>query len=460
MSDESEISRTLREDDLIGPVATDAKYRDLSNQSKSLVLAERVRELVRFSDSGDRARITAPPTAEAVSTLANEIVHMWPRGLDTANIFQSVAKGHNSLYWGRRYPSGVRRTMSRASLYADRIYVINPFVDGFIFHPQRSPLVVPKDWIAIYAGAAAFVNALYPWIKAGLVEFVPNPAMVDFRLGKALATRARDEASADKEAHALFRQKHFITMSAESFLYMSDADRERVLAHAGDVTAAECSAIGEAVAKLRAMDPDISQIMCDAQSKVVRTGTGASLPAARLMAESLRASLITDDAMSIDQLRGAAEKARSPTQLLSDAFGALDFSFLNDVSVTTAMDVRQMRGVAQFRRYLQDIAGLSTLSTTSLSYDEAVQTCTERLAGEYEAYRKEWKGLEGKLAKDAFVRTPLASSMSAIVTGQIMPVLMMSTCLTGLVKSLFDFWTKRSSLASKPLGVLLKVEEA
>lgn len=457
-SDRSDGSRLLREDDLVGPTATSAKYVGLSNLSKSLVLAERVRELVPFDRRGDNWIIKALPTVEAVKTLAEEAANMWPRGVDTVSIFAGSTGGHNALYWGRRFPSGIRRALARTSLYADRIYVINPFVDSFMFHPQRSPLVEPEAWTGTYAANAAFISALHPWIEAGIVELVPNPGMVNFQLGNALKVKAENELVELGSEYQAYMNRHKNAASAESFMYMTDEDRNKVIENMGGLSAAEISELAAEVTRLRDLDPDVASIVKFSRGGTIRSGTGASFPAVQVMVESLSASVISDHAMSIDRVSMSAQKNAAPSQLLSDAFQSLDFSFLNDVPVATAIDVRQKDGLVKFRRYLQDISALSSIAHSGSTYEQRVRVCSDRLADEYQAYKKEWEGLDKKLTKDAFLTIPALAGATAVVTGKIDPVIIGSTCLTGLVKSLFDAWTKRRSQASKPLGVMLKVD--
>lgn len=458
MSGYTEDTRSIRESDLIGPTTTSAKYRDLSNMGRSLVLAERVRELVPFKQVGNSWQICGVPSREAVLTIAEEAAHMWPRGMDTAEIFSRSASGHNGLYWGRHFPSGVGRAVARASLYADRIYVINPIIDSFFFHPQQSPLVVPEKWTAVYAANAAFLSALHPWIRAGIVELVPNPAMVNFQLGNALATQARNELIELGPELKEHMKRHFVSSSAESFLYMRDEDRERVISNMGGASPSDRKAIAEEVARLRSLDLQVSEILCQAKANVIATGPGASLPAASLMAKSLSATILADDAMCVDRMRLSKGKDPLPSQLLSDAFQSLEFTFLNDIEADRAAELRQLDGVVRFRRYLQDISGLASISNSSADYTIRVKECADRVTDEYEAYRKEWKGLDHKLAKDAFVATPAFAGVSTVIAGKLDPVVMAGAYFTGLVKSLMDAWTKKKSLSSKPLGLLMKLE--
>ena len=453
-------TRQLREEDLIGPTVTNAKYAELSNLGKSLVLSERVRELVPFSKKDGNFVLSGIPDAAAVRTLAEETANMWPRGADTASIFAGSKGGHNALYWGRHYPSGIRRAITRASLYADRIYVLNPFLDSFVFHPEHSPLVKPDAWTGTFAANAAFVSALHPWIAAGIVELVPNPGIVNFKLGAALMSRARDQMIELGAAHKAYADRHFIAATAESFLYMTDEDRERVIDNMGGIATEDRKELAKVVKNLRELDPDVSAVVERNSGDLIRTGTGANFPAVQLIAESLSASVISDHPMSIDRLRMSAQKNATVSQVLSDSFQSLDFAFLNDVPADIAIDVRQRNGLVRFRRYLQDVAALTSAVGASATYEDRVRTCTERLGDEYEAYRKELAGTDDKLARDSFLTIPGLALATSVLTGKLDPVTIGSTCLTGLVKSLFDAWTKRKSHASKPLGVMLKVEAA
>lgn len=454
--------RNLQEGDLIGPSILNARYKDLSNATKSIILAERVMELMPALQENGTWKLERPTDTKTVSILADEITNMWPRGADSAQAYTEAKQGFNVLYWGRRFPSGIDKAVTRSSLYADKIFVMNPYIDNYLFHPSHSPLVKPEDWHAVYSANAVFISKLYPWIKAGLVELVPNPGMVNFKLGRALANKAENElvelGPAGKELH----EKYMYTATAESFLFMNDKDREQVVKNMGG-TDHDIHHLAIEVNKLRAMDPGISEMLQQYHTKLMRSGPGASFATARLMAESLSASIITDFEMHAERIRMYSTRFHNPAQLLSDAFASLNFSFLNNVAPKTAVDMREEGRLLQFRRYLQDLSGLSTLSVASKQYEDKIQSCCDRLGDEYAQYQKEWKQIDSRLAKEAFIATPLVAAGGALLTGAVLTgtiglAQLGVPCILGKVKSLMDAWTRRRTLSSRPLGVLFNLQ--
>lgn len=452
-------SHLIREEDLIGPTQIDPQYRELSNQEKSLLLANRVRELVPFRKSGKSWIIDDVPTPESVKILATEVVNMWPRGSDSSTAFSPVSSGHNVIYWGRRYPSGIRRAVTRTSLYADKIYIINPFIDNIIFHPQLSPLIDADKWVAAYASHAAFVSVLHPWIKAGLVEFLPNPGNVNFKLGKALENKAENELIELGSSYEKFVNQYSEALFAENFIYLTDEDREQYLDTLTGVSLADRTRLANIANQLRNRDSDVAKVLQSVRrGMIMRTGWGANFPSIQLMAESLSASIISDDIFNIDRMRLASQKSASSSQFLSDAFHSLDFSFLNDVSTEAAIDVRQMSGFCSFRRYLQDISVLSASASASRDYDNRVKSCADRLADEYDLYKREMKSLDGKLVKDSFLAASITNGIG-VLSGKMDAVDIGSNCAIGLIGSLFKLWSGRRAQRGKPLGILMKIEQ-
>ena len=169
-------SRLITDADKIGPSFSNARYRDMSERGKSLVLVERIKELFAIRDQGGVLEMEREASADTVKILADEIVNMWPKDWQPKQQERADDSGFRLLFWGPQIPNSVGNAITRASLYTNQILVVNPFTDSMLFHPNASPLVRPAEWISTYSMTALYIALLEPWIKAGIVELVQNPA--------------------------------------------------------------------------------------------------------------------------------------------------------------------------------------------------------------------------------------------------------------------------------------------
>lgn len=441
--------------ELLGPDVDSAKFASLSEPTKTRTLLERVQELFDPAQVDGRMVLRRPPTAATVRTITEELVHYWPKGFVPPQA-EPLKSGLRVLYWGRQVPSTLANAVTRASLYCDRILVFNPFIDDFMYHPERSPLVRPEDWLDIVASHALYLALLKPWIDAGIVELVVNPAMTNPGLREEYAEQTQRQLKAMGDRFEELKEKHSYDNLAETIFHLPPTDASRIL-DLWSPSPEERKRMEEAIARLRETDPILCEYATPARRQLLKTGTGANAYTVSVLAKMTGSVVVTDSGPCASIMRaqvGPAERR----QIISRAFSELPMSFLNAVPAEFAIRIRNEGRLTEFRRFLEDAAALSV--DPAASRDDGVTACVDRVTEEYEKYKKEWATIQRQLLKEAFVKAPLYGSVAAmhvVLTGS----LSLGGLLPVVVKQLDSLMSavgKRRAVERKPLGIIFDLD--
>jgi len=449
-------SRPLEDGDRIGPDSRSAKYAGLSEVGKSLVLIEVANDLFDIQNENGLYTVKRIPSADLVKKLADTVVNCWPR--DWRPSIQTPPKDDFALlFWGPHTPDSVLNCITRASLYADRILVLNPFSDAAMYHPQYSPLLEPQKWIQQFALHALFLSTVEPWVKSGIVEIIQNPVYFDVKLWRSLAedTSHRMEKfppNAQKELLELF----LIDGAVDQCLSVSSEHRERILDLLGLRGEIRGKVLSQIVKTLR-QDPIREAIpyIIPERSHITSTGEGMTYDHAKLIAAAHGASIFTNRQMCSYRLRLEASELKSPFQRAAQAFSRSKLDFLNNVPSDFAIGLRKDGRLADFRSYLTSFATATPEGTSTGSAETDV---VNRLEYEYAKYKVEWRDIQRKLAISGSI-IGLTGAV-AVISGLLPIVGILSTAMSAESMLLVDEIFDRKRLERQPLGILMELERS
>lgn len=125
------------------------------------------------------------------------VAHLWHPKTDIGSLLPQPGPELRALYFGSLDPGYFPRNIYRFSLYADKIFLIDPFHKPHTLRDEFNPLNVPDRYRNDTIRRLYFLLEADPWIRSGLVTLLPNPGEFDFGF--------RDEAL----RLAKERSKHF-----------------------------------------------------------------------------------------------------------------------------------------------------------------------------------------------------------------------------------------------------------
>ncbi|HUU40859.1 MAG TPA: hypothetical protein VMW42_07960, partial [Desulfatiglandales bacterium] len=195
-------------------------------------------------------------TDEEVTTFYHLIEDIWPAGLDTIEKLPKTDNTFSILYSGELDPFSVSLYMLSFGLYADKILIANPFPNPCCWKKEKSPILDPSPYKATtYRLLYLLFEVLEPWIRAGIVQIIPNPWNVDFEFRKFAMENAkerRDKYVIDKMDVGLL-EKQF---AMETFWRAPKVNILRIIQeNCPDISEEETKKMLEYVDKIKISDP-------------------------------------------------------------------------------------------------------------------------------------------------------------------------------------------------------------
>lgn len=117
---------------------------------------------------------------------------LWPR--PDPRIFRAV-------YMGCIDPRTVVSSVLAWTSYFDEIVLLNPFVNPTCIRPEFSPVENPAQHRVQTLKNVMLLLDLEPFIRAGIVHFVPDPGELDFAFGKAMRDMATERVGDAGDVH-------------------------------------------------------------------------------------------------------------------------------------------------------------------------------------------------------------------------------------------------------------------
>jgi hypothetical protein len=392
-----------------------AAIRHMSTRNKNRIFINMVLDALQI-DSEERAPefpdFKRAFTSAAVRKIYEAIQFVWPDGDDLKRVLAEEAEQTSGLYVGQYEPDLILRGVTRHSLYADRILLIDPLPYPDRLRDEFNPLVHPEEhrantlqWISVWF-------AMLPWIEEGIVGFVRAPG--DFYPELYLKSIAITEK----------RHKH------PELIKLRQTDVGRMLGSRGHEAFREHIMLSYSDHQLREMarehdpaasDEAIEALIRDIQrrrdrhpyflhpephqggrrsSEFYSISSGTNYEEAKLIALHSRSYVMTDlrvrwKEIEIDREEsGIDAEAWSP---FAKAFHGLPLKFLDSVPVAAALAIRKEGRLESLRYFLRRVWH-ATAKTTPFD-DANVPALAAELTAKVSEADAEWRKIDRDLLK-------------------------------------------------------------
>lgn len=111
-------------------------------------------------------------TPDAVREIYHSIEMLWPDLRDFETATSPVEGEVKAFYTGSYEPAAIKAAIAKLSLYCDKILLVDPFMRPSLAQDQFNPLENPEQHRANVLKFIQIWGELWPWINAGIVEFV------------------------------------------------------------------------------------------------------------------------------------------------------------------------------------------------------------------------------------------------------------------------------------------------
>jgi hypothetical protein len=384
----------------------------LSMRGRNILFLSRISDALQldvFERSHDLKDYKAAFTADAVRRIHEAVMEVWPPHCDITSILKGVSDDVTGLYIGDYGLDYLYQGLVRHSIYANKILVVDPFIYPRSVRDEFNPILQPEQYRAQTLRNVNFWTALAPWIDAGIVEIIRDPADFDRKLRRESLISQRkkfDENPALKKAiettvtdtRQRFEKEGFrlILSAPDSYL------REEFERMGPDRDGLSVDDLMAYVNAMREDDPDFLEPAGigkeKAQLHVYSSGTSYDI--AKLTADLTGSYLVTDlyskwKEIEIDrESHSVINKAWAP---FAKAVQSVSLKYLNGLRLEHALTLRKEGRLESLRSLLRRVW---KDACTNDPFDEVnANFFADELIEEVKKAEEEWKQIDRDLIK-------------------------------------------------------------
>jgi hypothetical protein len=346
-------------------------YRQhLSIRGRNLLFADAISDALGFDPNTEELSLAAYKnafTVEAVRKIYEAVIAIWPPDTKIQPLLERTGADVSGLYIGDYDSDYVRRALVRHSIYANKILLVDPFIHPYVVRDEFNPIENPAQYRAQTLRNVNLYLSVFPWIEAGIVEFIRTPADFDRRLNadatrRAAGLRREPELQAAlqssvrdlEQRHSKRYSLHMALLSAPDS-YLKRIFRELKL----EQEKLTESDFIDYVNSLRERDPDfLAPLGPNNPSQLHMVFAGGTYEMARLSAQMAGSYLFTDlkarwALIEHDRANSSAEsKVWSP---FAKAVQNTKLHFLNNLELHHALKLRQEGRLESLRSLLTSV---------------------------------------------------------------------------------------------------------
>lgn len=408
-------------------------YANLSVRGRNIRFYEEAFSALKLDalEVVNRADYKRAFTAAAVRDIHEAIIRIWAPTTDLSVVLPQDSSPLTGLYVGEYELPYLTQGVSRHSLYADKIQLIDPFVYAVGVRDEYSPLANPDQYRSITLRFLDIWVTFLPWVAEGLVEFIRIPSDFDRNLYHRILEAQRDKLDSSPELQALVNE--YVNQKKQSPEFELQKQHDLVLfppddyllrqldEMPGNLDDAQKQNFLRYVRQLREehpyyVEPDKGSKEGYGQIQIMTTGS--SYLEARLTAGLSGAYLVTDLASKWKEIEMDRAYAKVDPELwapLAKAFQGVPFNYLNNVDLEAALRLRTEDRLEPLRGFLRRLWA-SASRENLYSQENAVQLASElqHYVNESEA---EWSRIDQDLLK-WFGGEAAFGAVTAIASGQ------------------------------------------
>lgn len=389
----------------------------LSVRERNGLFLQRILEVLQFDkEQYPKAlnQFKAAFTYDAVKKINEAIIEIWPPDTPIYPVLDSTRAEVSGLYVGEYEPELLIRAVSRHSLYANKILLVDPFIYPLSVRDQYNPILHPELYRTQTLRNVRLWFQLAPWLEAGIVEIIRTPADFDSHLNWESMLRQKQKFEDNEELKKVLEEtvaekmKDFEKAEGLRLMvlgapddYLRNVIRELRL---GEDPADEDTFINH-IHKLRRedpyyLDPTEAELSAKKRGEFHITSSGASYDIAKITAAHTGSYLVTDipsrwKEIEVDRSgKGIAESEWSP---LAKAFQNIDLKYLNCVELQHALSLRNEGRLQSLRTFLKHLWGAACTGDPYGSQN--VQHLADELGVKIKEAEEEWKQIDRDLLK-------------------------------------------------------------
>jgi hypothetical protein len=394
---------------------TDRWKKHLSVRGRNAIFINKVFEALQFDNTKPPKSLLdfkAAFTPKAVKAIHEAVIDIWPPDTDMSSVLQSTKNDVSGLYVGDYFIDKIIRGVTRHSLYADKILLIDPFTYPLSVREQFNPILVPEQFRSQTLKNVDMWFHMIPWIDAGIVEFIRTPADFDRKLNWDSLIRKKQKFENNEELKKIVEEstdeklEEYKERDAERMLLLSapDAYIRRIFKelNLGKDDSDEEDFIS-AVHQMRKKDPYYLEPLegdYEKRSEFHIYSTGASYDIAKLTASYSNSYLVTDipskwKEIEIDRADSGIDQ--SDWSPLSKAFQNLNLHYLNNVNLSHALSLRKEDRLISLRVFLKRM--WNAASSGNPYGEHNVKLLADELEATVKQAEDEWKQIDRDLIK-------------------------------------------------------------
>jgi hypothetical protein len=332
------------------------------------------------------------------------VAALWPTSTNLSDLLPEPDSTLRALYLGEYAPEVIVQNVCRFGLYADEIFLINPFDNPNMIAEQYNPIIHPEQWIEATLRVIYQLRAMAPWVEMGFVRFIPNPGEFDrsffFETAKLAEARLRENplTKADIE-QTIMRQQVMRKLLACPPSYVARTYRE-LHPNASDEQVDNLVAFVEEERKRDPFLMDGTMDKIPAQYMVYKSG--ANLETGLYICQLIGAFPYTNVRYRWNEILNARDKFDPSMETwtpLTKAFQGLEFKFLDNVNSEFAFKMREEQRLGGFRSYLRKVWNTIGGSPDPTKANILAREFSDELTQSYAEAKKEWAEIDLDLLK-------------------------------------------------------------
>lgn len=387
----------------------------LSIRGKNILFIERMLEALQFDQPLKQKSLSeykAAFTPKAVKEIHEAIVDIWPPDCDIFETLSSSKSEATGLFVGDYEKSNITRSITRHSLYANKVLLVDPFVYPLSVRDHFSPILNPEKFRTQTLKNVDLWFSMLPWITAGIVEFIRTPSDFDSKLNWESMKRQEKKFSENIELNKTLEDSieekvdRYKEEEGERMLLLSSPDsylRKSYRELWPDHPKSKEDEFIEHIHERRRNDPFYLGPLPETPNEYDEfhiKSSGASYEIARLTASVTDSYLVTDlpskwKEIEID--RDNDHGAANEWEPLARAFQNVELKYLDAVNLDHALILRNENRLASLRTFLRKTWRAACSGNPYGSQN--VQFLTEELESEVAYAEEEWRQIDRDLLK-------------------------------------------------------------
>jgi hypothetical protein len=433
----------------------------LTASERWVVLAQEIRNILKlkrgFGGSDFKAAFRRSHV-QPINAAYDQLIYQFDTQL---NVPRLSASRLGALYLGGVQEQRLRTQVLRMSLYADVIYIVDPFVPPYVhFGESGSPNTAPDKFILSTYQAAYFLVKMEPWIRSGVVNILPNPMFLfnDYRAyvlsaAQEHAEKFRDDV--DTKADLASHSKD-VGFYSELFAWVSDDRLDSVIIDSLGGSEKGARALAALIRRERKTRFDIPphSIFEDLRAQMHIQRGGMDAISAAMICSQVNAFPFCEHRTPLRLINALFENPNPTFEEwgpIARAFNEVEIAFLNNVSSDFAIGLRSDGRLESFRTFLRAL--WKEIDEQPGSSARSVMAFTDQLRTEYERAKVEWELILTDAVKLGF------AAGGVVAAGALTLNLPSFLSGGGIILGAYEHWKKSKSFKIRnPASVLVDLK--